>query len=94
MAFFYSLSGGFAAFLVMWALCKPLGEQKLWVLSAFGAMGHNLGQMAAAVLISRTKRNFVLSSGPAGFRHCDRVFTGLCAQLVSKRARQAGLFSK
>ena len=39
MAFFYSLSGGFAAFLVMWALCKPLGEQKLWVLSAFGAMG-------------------------------------------------------
>ena len=50
MAFFYSLSGGFAAFLVMWALRKPLGEQKLWVLSAFGAMGHNLGQMAAAVI--------------------------------------------
>ena len=43
MAFFYSLSGGFAAFLVMWALRKPLGEQKLWVLSAFGAMGAQSG---------------------------------------------------
>ena len=82
MAFFYSLSGGFAAFLVMWAL------------SAFGAMGHNLGQMAAAVLISRTSAILyylpvLLVSGIV-----TGIFTGLCAQLVSKRARQAGLFSK
>ena len=86
MAFFYSLSGGFAAFLVMWALCKPLG--------AFGAMGHNLGQMAAAVFISRTSAILyylpvLLVSGIV-----TGIFTGLCAQLVSKRARQAGLFSK
>lgn len=94
MAFCYSLSGGFAAFLVMWALRKPLGEQKLWVLSAFGAMGHNLGQMAAAVFISRTSAILyylpvLLVSGIV-----TGIFTGLCAQLVSKRARQAGLFSK
>ena len=85
MAFFYSLSGGFAAFLVMWALCKPLGEQKLW---------HNLGQMAAAVFISRTSAILyylpvLLVSGIV-----TGIFTGLCAQLVSKRARQAGLFAK
>ncbi|HCE61980.1 MAG TPA: heptaprenyl diphosphate synthase, partial [Clostridiales bacterium] len=78
----------------MWALRKPLGEQKLWVLSAFGAMGHNLGQMAAAVLISRTSAILyylpvLLVSGIV-----TGIFTGLCAQLVSKRARQAGLFSK
>ena len=73
MAFFYSLSGGFAAFLVMWALRKPLGEQKLWVLSAFGAMGHNLADGGGG-LHQPHKRNFVLSSGPAGFRHCDRDF--------------------
>lgn len=94
MAFFYSIAGGTAAFAVMWALKKPLGEQKLWVLSAFGAMGHNLGQMAAALFITRTQALLyylpvlMVSSIVTG------IFTGLCAQLVSRRARQAGILSK
>ena len=94
MAFFYSISGGLTAFVIMCALKRPLGEQKLWVLSAFGAMGHNLGQMAAAVFISRTSAILyylpvLLVSGIV-----TGIFTGLCAQLVSRRARQAGILSK
>lgn len=94
MAFFYSLSGGLLAFFIMWALKKPLGEENLWVLSAFGAMGHNLGQMAAALFITRTTALLyylpVLMVSAIG----TGIFTGLCAQLVSRRARRAGFLSK
>ena len=94
MAFFYSLAGGTLAFLMQWALRKPLGEGKLWVLSAFGAMGHNLGQMAVAVFVTRTEELLyylpvLMISGIV-----TGIFTGLCAQLVSWRARQAGFLRK
>ena len=91
MAFFYSLSGGTAAFLAMWALKRPLGEKKLWVLSAFGAMAHNLGQMAAAVWITRTPALLYYLPVLMVSAIVTGIFTGLCAQLVSGRARKAGL---
>ena len=94
MAFFYSLAGGTLAFLVMRALKRPLGEEKLWVLSAFGAMGHNLGQMAAAIFITRTRELLYYLPVLMVSAIVTGIFTGLCAQLVSRRARQAGLFRK
>ena len=79
-----------------------LPTQQLFGLAGVGVAGgdvacaaaHNLGQMAAAVFISRTSAILyylpvLLVSGIV-----TGIFTGLCAQLVSKRARQAGLFSK
>ena len=88
------LAGGILALFIMWALKKPLGEEKLWVLSAFGAMGHNLGQMAAALFITRTTALLyylpVLMVSAIG----TGIFTGLCAQLVSRRAQRAGFLSK
>ena len=94
MAFFYSLSGGLLAFFIMWALKKPLGEEKLWVLSAFGAMGHNLGQMAAALFITRTTALLYYLPVLMVSAIVTGIFTGLCAQLVSRRARRAGFLSK
>ena len=94
MAFFYSISGGLTAFVIMCALKRPLGEQKLWVLSAFGAMGHNLGQMAAALIITRTQALLYYLPVLMVSGIVTGIFTGLCAQLVSRRARQAGIFSK
>ena len=94
MAFFYSISGGLTAFVIMCALKRPLGEQKLWVLSAFGAMGHNLGQMAAALFITRTQALLYYLPVLMVSAIVTGIFTGLCAQLVSRRARQAGIFSK
>ena len=71
-----------------------LGEEKLWLLSACGAMGHTLGQMAAALFIARTTALLyylpVLMVSAIG----TEIFTGLCAQLVSRRARRAGFLSK
>ncbi len=93
MAFFYSLAGGTAAFFIMWLLKKPLGEQKLWVLSAFGAMGHNAGQMAVAVFVLGTGAILYYLPVLLASATITGIFTGLCAQLVSRRAKQAGLWN-
>lgn len=90
MAFFYSLAGGAVAFCIMWALKRPLGEERLWVLSAFGAMGHNLGQMAVAVFVIGTSAILYYLPVLLASAVITGIFTGLCAQLVSRRAKRAG----
>lgn len=80
MAMLYSLSGGMLCFLLM-ALMKPLFSNKqIWILSIFGAIAHNIGQLAIAVWITGTPSILVyapillLSGIITGF------FTGQCAQ--------------
>ena len=92
-ALLFSLLGGFTAMAVMIGL-KRCRRLSIYGVSIGGAAAHNVGQMAAAVFISRTSAILyylpvLLVSGIV-----TGIFTGLCAQLVSKRARQAGLFSK
>ena len=94
MAFFYSLAGGMLAFLTMWALLKPIGKEKLWVVSAFGAMGHNAGQMAVAIFVTRTRELLYYLPVLLVSAIITGIFTGLCAQLAAKRAISAGLFEK
>ena len=84
----YSMSGGFLSLAVM-CLVKPvLRPKQLWVGSVLGAMTHNLGQLLAAVAISRTPQLFaylpvLLLSGMA-----TGLFTGLAAQAVTDRLRK------
>ncbi len=84
----YSLAGGICCWLVMVALRKLVTEKQLWVCSMFGAMAHNLGQMGAALLITRTPAvaaylPVLLLSGLI-----TGVFTGLCAQLLLARLKK------
>ena len=83
----YSAAGG----LLSWAgmsLLRPLLEKKqLWVASVLGAMLHNLGQLAAAVLIAATPGLWsylpvLLLSGMI-----TGLFTGIAAQAVVGRLR-------
>ena len=84
----YSMSGGFLSLAVM-CLVKPvLRPKQLWVGSVLGAMTHNLGQLLAAVAISRTPQLFgylpvLLLTGMA-----TGLFTGLAAQAVTDRLRK------
>lgn len=84
----YSLAGGICCWLVMVALRRLVTEKQLWVCSMFGAMAHNLGQMGAALLITRTPAvaaylPVLLLSGLV-----TGVFTGLCAQLLLARLKK------
>ena len=84
VAFLFSLAGGVLCLTGM-LLCKRIIDEKhLWIASVFGAVLHNLGQIAVAVWILGVSvliyLPFLLVSGClAG------AFTGVCAQLVIKR---------
>lgn len=84
-ALIYSAAGSLLCLIGMLLLKKIIDERHIWMASVLGAVLHNTGQMAAAMLVMRTPQliayyPFLLVSGClAG------AFTGLCAQLVIRR---------
>lgn len=84
-AILYSLSGGLLCLLGMLLLKRIIPKNHLWICSVLGAVLHNIGQIAAAVLLMRTAAvmaylPFLLVSGCiAG------AFTGFCGQLLINR---------
>ena len=85
MALLYSLSGGLLCYFSMLVMRRLVTLKQIWVCSVVGAIFHNIGQVCAAVLITRTAGvaaylPFLLVSGiVAG------LFTGLCAQFLIAR---------
>ncbi len=87
MALLYSACGSLLCLLGMLLLRRVIDEKHLWLASVFGAVLHNTGQMAAALLVTQTPSllfyyPFLLVSGClAG------LFTGLCTQLILPRIK-------
>lgn len=85
----FSLSGGLLCLGGMLLLRRAIDERHIWVASVFGAVLHNLGQTAAAIVVMKTTAVIVylpilmLTGCIAG------AFTGLTAQLVTARMRSA-----
>lgn len=81
--FIYSLSGGVLSFAAV-ALLYPALKRNLWVLSVISALAHNIGQVAAAALLTNTSYVFwyILPLTASGIV-CG-AFTGLAADFVSK----------
>ena len=72
----------------MLVLRRWIDEKHLWMASVFGAILHNTGQMAAALIMLRTPQlllyyPFLLVSGCL-----SGAFTGLCAQLITSRLKK------
>ncbi len=86
-AIIYSLSGGLLCLAGMILMRKILDERYIWLCSIIGAILHNIGQTAAAVVLTKTTAviaylPFLLISGCiAG------LFTGLCAQFATGRLK-------
>ena len=83
----YSLSGGLLSLGGMCLIKGLLTPGQLWVGSVLGAILHNLGQLAAAVVIARTPGLWaylpvLLLSGMI-----TGLFTGLAAQAVVHRIK-------
>ncbi len=87
LALIYSASGAYLCLIGMLLLRRVIDERALWMASVLGAVLHNTGQMLAALLLLQTRQillyyPILLASGClAG------AFTGLCAQLVTKRLK-------
>ena len=87
-ALIYSASGAALCLIGMLILRRFIDEKHIWISSVCGAILHNTGQMAAALIITQTPQllayyPFLLLSGClAG------AFTGLCAQIVISRLKK------
>ena len=62
-AILFSLAGGGLAWAVMALTIGRFEEKQLWIVSVLGALGHNAGQLLAAVAVTRTPS--LLWYGPA-----------------------------
>ncbi len=84
----YSLAGGLLCYASMLIMRRIVTENQVWVCSVIGAVCHNIGQIAAAMLIAQTAGLIIylpvlmLSGVIAG------LFTGLCAQFLLKRMKK------
>ncbi len=83
-AMLFSLAGGVVSWCVMAALLGLFPEKLLWVVSVFGAIGHNAGQLLAAVIVTGTPG--ILWYGPALLAAAivTGVFTGLGAMYLTR----------
>ena len=86
-AMLFSLAGGALSWCVMAALIGLFPEKLLWVVSVFGAIGHNAGQLLAALVVTGTPG--ILWYGPALLAAAiiTGVFTGLGAMYLTKALR-------
>ncbi|MCR5601824.1 MAG: Gx transporter family protein [Ruminococcus sp.] len=81
----YSLTGALTCLAGMLLIKRAIPVNFIWLSSIFGAILHNTGQIAAAVLMTGTLTvlsfyPFLIAAGCiAG------AFTGICAQLLIKR---------
>ena len=86
-ALIYSASGAVLCLAGMLILRRFIDEKHLWTASVIGAVLHNTGQLAAAMLVMRTPQlmmyyPFLLVSGCL-----SGAFTGLCAQIITSRLK-------
>lgn len=93
VSFIYSLTGGVLSFALMLILKRFFPLKQVWVLSVLSAVMHNIGQLAAAVLMTGTVQILyylpvlLISGIIAG------AFTGLCAQLVLLRLEKLSIIN-
>lgn len=71
-AILFSLTGGLLSWLVMALTLRLFDDRLLWVVSVLGAVGHNAGQLLAAIAVTRTPA--LAAYGPALL--CAAIVTG------------------
>lgn len=81
----YSASGGLCAILVTIALKRVLRENQLWTAGCLGAVAHSVGQILAAMAVTRTAGVLMYLPILAVISVFTGLFTGLCAQFLVKR---------
>ena len=81
----YSLSGGLLSLLLCCLLKKLFPADRLWVLSVFSAMTHNIGQILCAVVLTQTPALFFYLPLLLISAIISGAFTGIAAQSVLQR---------
>ena len=88
MGFLYSISGGILSFFTMCVALPILKNDKLWAVSAFGAIAHNIGQIGVAALLTQTPQILWYLPFLTVAAVITGAFTGICASIVLKYLKQ------
>jgi len=91
---FYSAAGGACAIGVTILAKKILTKKQLWVAGILGAIAHSIGQMAMAILLTRTPGLAVYLPVMIAVSIVTGCFTGLCAQFLVNRSDLWNITSK
>lgn len=81
----YSAAGGLCAILATVGAKRVLKENQLWAAGCLGAVAHSVGQLLAAVAVTRTAAVLSLLPVLVIISLFTGLFTGLCAQFLVKR---------
>lgn len=85
----YSAAGGFVAYLVMCLFIGAMGDDRLWLLSALSAIGHNAGQLGACAIILKTPGILVTYAPVLAISGViTGIFTGLAAMYLIRALRK------
>lgn len=84
----YSLCGGLFSLFCLILLRPLLKSRQLWIAGMIGGALHNVGQIAAAMLISKTPFLIVYLPLLLICGMLAGLFTGLCAQFLLQRLKK------
>lgn len=87
-AILFSLAGGLTAWAIMAATLRFFSEGQLWIVSVLGALGHNAGQLAAAVAVTKTPSLWWYAPALAAAAVITGAFTGVAAVYLVKALRR------
>lgn len=88
----FSLAGGALCFCVICILKPMMTDRQIWVLSIFGAIGHNIGQIVIATAFAGTLSMLLYLPVLLISGIITGLFTGLCAQYLYKHLKKVNLF--
>ncbi len=80
LSFFYSASAGIVSAIIMICLYKVFGDELLWVVSVFGAIFHNLTQIAVASVMLGSSSVIVYIAPLLLSAIITGAFTGIAAR--------------
>lgn len=87
-ALLFSIAGGALAYAVMCLALKRFPEKMLWAVSILGAVGHNAGQLAVAIAITKTAGLLVYAPVLIASAIITGAFTGLGAMYLTRAVRR------
>ncbi len=87
-AILFSLAGGVLAWAVMALTLNAFSEKQIWIVSAFGALAHNAGQLAAAIAVTKTPSLLWYAPALAASAVVTGVFTGLAAMYLLRATKR------
>ena len=83
-AILFSLTGGVLSWLVMALTVRLFTGRLVWVVSVFGAIAHNAGQLLAAILVTKTPSLVAYAPALLAAAIITGAFTGVIAMYLSR----------